>query len=297
VQADLTARQQQVLDYIASYVSDEGFLPTTREIAAACGLRSPTSARRALAVLEARGLLVRDPQHPRLVEIALPAGAPHVSASPDQELGLCELIMAEMQGAIEAARRALVFAPDLRALEMVHREALARIRLHGVYEEVRQRLLRGGARRSPRADAALRLHERMLTERLELVTSWDSYCLSAFLMRAAVHEFVDRPPAAGHRHLRHAYAAEVSLLGIDAWPELGVVAERLRAGDAQLHRVCDRYSEVFYETFAGIRPEIPALASPELDDAVTQSLDATLGPTGEARFFTRRARGHGVTPR
>jgi hypothetical protein len=272
----LTPRQRQILDYIASFVAGEGYLPSTRQIAAACGLRSPTSVRRALQVLEDRGHLVRDPDRPRLATVSVPDD--HLDgADLDEELGLCELIMGEMEGAAEAARRALDYAPDLAAQELAHREALARIRLHSIYGEVRERLLRGGARRPDQADLALAHHQTMLAARLDLITSWDAYCLSTFVLRVAVNDFVVQPRAATHMHLRHAYAAELALLGLEQRPDLHELRDRLRNGDAELRRLLSRYDEVFHRTLDLIAPGMPALASPGLGGTVARTLDSTLG--------------------
>ena len=38
----LTARERQILDYVRTFLADEGYLPTTREVTRGCGLASPT---------------------------------------------------------------------------------------------------------------------------------------------------------------------------------------------------------------------------------------------------------------
>ena len=284
---ELTARQRQVLDYVASYLADEGFLPTTREIAEACGLRSPTSVRRALHSLEAGGWLIRDPASPRLATVVLPddaAGAAWAAGGSDvdDELAICDFVLIEMEGAARAAARGVTLAPDLDAQELAHHEALARIHLRRVYLAVRERLVQHGARRQPRADAALMCHQRLLAERLELVTSWDSYCLSTFVLRVAVNDFVTQPAFSNQRHLRHVYAAEVSMLDPDRPADLRAVRDRLQHGDRELTRLHARYGETIHHTFQALALDTPALAEGELGAAIVRTLDSTLGRFGEA---------------
>ena len=39
----ISAKQQQILDFVGSYTDENGYPPTVREIAAAVGLRSPST--------------------------------------------------------------------------------------------------------------------------------------------------------------------------------------------------------------------------------------------------------------
>lgn len=65
----LTARQQQILDYIRSEVHRRGFPPSVREIGEAVGLSSSSTVHSHLAALEAKGFIRRDPSKPRAVEV------------------------------------------------------------------------------------------------------------------------------------------------------------------------------------------------------------------------------------
>ena len=65
----LTARQQQILEYIRASVEDRGYPPSVREIGEAVGLRSPSSVHSQLATLEAGGYLRRDPSRPRAIDV------------------------------------------------------------------------------------------------------------------------------------------------------------------------------------------------------------------------------------
>jgi repressor LexA len=65
----LTARQQEIWQYLAQYVDDHGYPPTVREIGDAVGLASPSTVHAHLANLERAGLLRRDPTKPRALEL------------------------------------------------------------------------------------------------------------------------------------------------------------------------------------------------------------------------------------
>ena len=65
----LTARQQEIWNYLVSYVDDHGYPPTVREIGEHVGLASPSTVHAHLANLERAGLLKRDPTKPRALEL------------------------------------------------------------------------------------------------------------------------------------------------------------------------------------------------------------------------------------
>ena len=65
----LTARQQEIWDFLAVYVDEHGYPPTVREIGEAVGLASPSTVHAHLANLERAGLLRRDPTKPRALEL------------------------------------------------------------------------------------------------------------------------------------------------------------------------------------------------------------------------------------
>ena len=70
--ASLTKRQQQVLDYIESYIREKGYGPTVREIGQAVNLSSPSTVHVHLKALEQKGCIVRDQLKSR--SISLPQG-------------------------------------------------------------------------------------------------------------------------------------------------------------------------------------------------------------------------------
>ena len=76
----LTMRQHKILQVIRDSVERRGYPPSVREIGDAAGLKSPSSVAHQLKVLEKRGLLRRDPNRPRAVDIR-----PLDDAMPDTE--------------------------------------------------------------------------------------------------------------------------------------------------------------------------------------------------------------------
>jgi repressor LexA len=85
----LTARQQEIWNFLVEYVDAHGYPPTVREIGERVGLASPSTVHAHLANLERAGLLRRDPTKPRALELigrerreAAPAAAA-VTATPE----------------------------------------------------------------------------------------------------------------------------------------------------------------------------------------------------------------------
>ncbi len=88
LEASLTQRQREVLEYIRSSVRERGYPPSIREIGEAVGLTSTSSVAHQLRTLERRGLLKRDPHRPRAVNVrddqrTPPPGA-DAAAEPDR---------------------------------------------------------------------------------------------------------------------------------------------------------------------------------------------------------------------
>jgi len=65
----LTARQQEIWQFLVEYLDGHGYPPTVREIGVAVGLASPSTVHAHLANLERAGLLRRDPTKPRALEL------------------------------------------------------------------------------------------------------------------------------------------------------------------------------------------------------------------------------------
>jgi len=70
----LTPRQRKVLEVIRNAVERRGYPPSVREIGEAVGLTSTSSVAHQLKMLEDKGLLRRDPNRPRAIEVVSPDG-------------------------------------------------------------------------------------------------------------------------------------------------------------------------------------------------------------------------------
>ena len=69
----LDARARAVYETVRDAVTAHGYPPSMREIGAAVGLTSPSSVKHQLDKLERLGLVRRDPNRPRALEVILPA--------------------------------------------------------------------------------------------------------------------------------------------------------------------------------------------------------------------------------
>lgn len=65
----ITAKQQEILDYIKSQILERGFPPAVRDICEAVHLKSTSSVHSHLETLEKNGYIRRDPTKPRAIEI------------------------------------------------------------------------------------------------------------------------------------------------------------------------------------------------------------------------------------
>lgn len=81
---DLSAKQQQILEYMKAEVREKGYPPSVREICEAVGLKSTSTVHGHLARLEKKGYIRRDPTKPRAIEIL--DEAPYNPDLPTREL-------------------------------------------------------------------------------------------------------------------------------------------------------------------------------------------------------------------
>lgn len=65
----VTAKQQEILDYIKDEILKRGYPPTVREICETVNLKSTSSVHSHLETLEKNGYIRRDPTKPRAIEI------------------------------------------------------------------------------------------------------------------------------------------------------------------------------------------------------------------------------------
>ena len=65
----ISAKQQEILEYMKQVILDKGYPPTVREICETVKLKSTSSVHSHLASLEKNGYIKRDPTKPRAIEI------------------------------------------------------------------------------------------------------------------------------------------------------------------------------------------------------------------------------------
>ena len=68
-QGKISAKQQEILEYIKSQILERGFPPAVRDICEAVYLKSTSSVHSHLETLEKNGYIRRDPTKPRAIEI------------------------------------------------------------------------------------------------------------------------------------------------------------------------------------------------------------------------------------
>lgn len=74
---ELTKRQNEVLEYLKSYIEKYGYAPCVRDICVALDLKSTSTAHAHLTKLERKGYISRDPAKPRTIMIRDGSGSKH----------------------------------------------------------------------------------------------------------------------------------------------------------------------------------------------------------------------------
>lgn len=100
----LGKRQCQIYDFINTYTQTHGYPPTVREIGEAVGLASPSTVHVHLKVLERHGLIKRDPNKPRTLEVTTSDTplAPHAPLEPHQARAHLEFVNLPLVGKVAA---------------------------------------------------------------------------------------------------------------------------------------------------------------------------------------------------
>jgi repressor LexA len=90
----LTARQQEIWQFLVEYVDGHGYPPTVREIGEHVGLASPSTVHAHLANIERAGLIRRDPTKPRAIELVghRRLTAVHASATSEPDVARLPLL-------------------------------------------------------------------------------------------------------------------------------------------------------------------------------------------------------------
>ena len=76
----LKEREQKILDYMKEEIREKGYPPTVREICAALGIKSTSTAHKDIAKLVEKGYIRKDPSKPRALMVV---GAEHDIPSRD----------------------------------------------------------------------------------------------------------------------------------------------------------------------------------------------------------------------
>jgi repressor LexA len=93
-QGDISERQREILEFIATTVSERGYPPSVREIGEAVGLSSPSTVHSHLSALVRAGALRRDPSKPRAIEVTMPVEDPDLRRAPVRDVPLVGRIAA-----------------------------------------------------------------------------------------------------------------------------------------------------------------------------------------------------------
>lgn len=84
-ESTLTERQRKVLDAIRLHIDEQGFAPSFREIGEAAGLKSPSSVKHQLQVLEDKGFIRMNANKGRAIEVVAPPNTAAVTANTVEE--------------------------------------------------------------------------------------------------------------------------------------------------------------------------------------------------------------------
>ncbi len=74
--ATLTKRQKQLVDFLENYINEHGYAPTLAEVGQYFGLSSLATVHKHLNNLEQKGVIRRNPNHSRALEVATPSSRP-----------------------------------------------------------------------------------------------------------------------------------------------------------------------------------------------------------------------------
>ena len=112
----LTKRQREIYDFISSFVQSKGYSPSFEEIGSGMGLRSLATVHKHITNLERKGILKRDYNRSRSIDLLPVKGIPRSRPKPAETLRL------PLVGRIAAGRPVETFEnPDTIALEDITR--------------------------------------------------------------------------------------------------------------------------------------------------------------------------------
>ncbi|AQP53437.1 repressor LexA [Vagococcus penaei] len=108
-----STRQEDILRYIYTQVTERGYPPTVREIGEAVDLSSTSTVHGHLSRLEKKGLIFRDPTKPRAIELT-PDGLSFIGVQPSSIPMLGVVTAGEPILAVEEASDFFPIPPDLK---------------------------------------------------------------------------------------------------------------------------------------------------------------------------------------
>ena len=112
----LTKRQRQIYDFLANFVATKGYSPSFEEIGSGMGLRSLATVHKHITNLERKGLLKRDYNRSRSIDVLPVKGIPRARPKP------AEMLRLPLVGRIAAGRPVETYEnPETIALEDITR--------------------------------------------------------------------------------------------------------------------------------------------------------------------------------
>jgi repressor LexA len=97
-QSALTTRQREILEFIQTYLDDNGYPPTVRDIGGAVGLTSSSTVHAHLSNLEKAGAIRRDPTKPRALEILVDGASSRVKRAMEATQRATERVSEKVSG-------------------------------------------------------------------------------------------------------------------------------------------------------------------------------------------------------
>jgi repressor LexA len=105
MQVKLTEKEQQILDFVNSQVSEKGYPPSVREICSAVGYKSPSTVHGYLEKLDKYGLIQKDPSKPRALRVMKqPSNDNQSCLKPRYQQNLKEIIEIPIVGRVAAGQ-------------------------------------------------------------------------------------------------------------------------------------------------------------------------------------------------
>jgi hypothetical protein len=227
--ASLTSRQAEVLAYLRRHIHEQGFAPTTEELAGECHLGSPSGAHRMLKTLERKGYLRREPGRSRAIVLQDPVR--DLSGANEEELFMLSLIE-ELQGAARDTVLRMAAEVSDRAIKgSLIQDAADR---HALVTSLAEQLAKV-VRDRPSSHGALTV----LLGALRADSSWIEFLIDQLVFnhgsRMGIHAFATEHPSVQDMLLRVSAIAQRAAEQAHAWLQTALkgtsAAERRKLRD------------------------------------------------------------------